>query len=75
MPTDREEHVGATGRVEVLKFADGTAIGGCAGSFNGRVVENPKELRVLELRYGVLRAQALTPGESRTFIEQALRRL
>ncbi|MFF4362442.1 DUF5753 domain-containing protein, partial [Streptomyces sp. NPDC001604] len=75
MPTDREEHAGSSGRIQVLKFADGTAIGRCAGSFNGRPVEDPKDLRILEQRYGMIRAQALTPRESRAFIEQALGRL
>ncbi|MFH9673804.1 Scr1 family TA system antitoxin-like transcriptional regulator [Streptomyces sp. NPDC017405] len=75
MPTDREEHAGAAGLIEVLKFADGTAIGRSDGAFNGRPVSNPKDLRILELRYGMIRAQALTPGESQTFIERALGRL
>ncbi|MFD4262995.1 helix-turn-helix domain-containing protein [Streptomyces sp. NPDC058534] len=75
MPTDREEHAGAAGLVEVLKFADGTAIGRSDGAFNGRPVSGPKDLRILELRYGMIRAQALTPRESQAFIEQALGRL
>ncbi|GAB2882613.1 hypothetical protein GCM10027074_58940 [Streptomyces deserti] len=74
MPTDLEEHAGSSGRIQLLKFADGTAIGRCAGAFNGRPVENPKDLRILELRYGMIRAQALPPRESLAFIEQALGR-
>ncbi len=73
MPTDREEHAGgAAGMIEVLKFADGTAIGRSDGAFNARPVSNPKDLRILELRYGIIRAQALTPRESQAFIERAL---
>jgi transcriptional regulator with XRE-family HTH domain len=75
MPTDREEHAGTAGRIQVLKFADGTAIGRSSGAFNGRPVSNPRDLRILELRYGMIRAQALTPRESQAFIEQALGRL
>ncbi|MEV5351957.1 helix-turn-helix transcriptional regulator [Streptomyces sp. NPDC052693] len=75
MPTDREEHAGTQGLIEVLKFADGTAIGRSEGAFNGRPVSSPRDLRVLELRYGMIRAQALTPRESQTFIEQVLERL
>ncbi|WP_430382897.1 helix-turn-helix domain-containing protein [Streptomyces sp. P10-4] len=75
MPTDREEHAGAAGLIEMLKFADGTAIGRSDGAFNGRPVSSPKDLRILELRYGMIRAQALTPRESQAFIEQALGRL
>ncbi|WP_030345408.1 helix-turn-helix domain-containing protein [Streptomyces sp. NRRL S-1022] len=75
MPTDREEHAGTQGLIEVLKFTDGTAIGRSDGAFNGRPVSSPKELRILELRYGMIRAQALTPRESQAFIETALGRL
>ncbi|MGN5379824.1 helix-turn-helix domain-containing protein [Streptomyces lasalocidi] len=75
MPTDREEHAGTQGPIQVLKFADGTAIGRSEGAFNGRPVSNPKDLRILELRYGMIRAQALTPRESQAFIEQVLGRL
>ncbi|MER6015110.1 helix-turn-helix domain-containing protein [Streptomyces bluensis] len=73
MPTDREDHAGAQhGLIQVLKFADGTAIGRCPGAFNGRPVSNPRDLRILELRYGMIRAQALSPRESLAFIERTL---
>ncbi|MEU2716023.1 helix-turn-helix transcriptional regulator [Streptomyces sp. NPDC007205] len=76
MPTDRQENAGAaSGLVEVLKFSDGTAIGRSDGAFNGRPISSPKDLRILELRYGMIRAQALTPRESQAFIERALGRL
>ncbi|MFC5954642.1 helix-turn-helix domain-containing protein [Streptomyces pratens] len=72
MPTKTEAHPGADGRIEVLKFADGTAVGRSDGAFNGRPTYDPKQLRILELRYGTIRAQALSPRESLAFIEQLL---
>ncbi|GHA17533.1 transcriptional regulator [Streptomyces canarius] len=72
MPMDREEHAGVAGGIEVLKFADGSAVGRSPAVANGRRVEDPKHLRILELRYGIIRAQALTPRESTTFIEHLL---
>ncbi|MGP4083784.1 helix-turn-helix domain-containing protein [Streptomyces sp. KR55] len=72
MPMDREEHAGLAGGIEVLKFADGSAVGRSPAMANGRPVAEPKQLRILELRYGIIRAQALTPRESRVFIEQLL---
>ncbi|GKQ40005.1 helix-turn-helix transcriptional regulator [Streptomyces sp. A012304] len=75
MPTDREEHAGMHGLIEVLKFSDGTGIGRSDGAFNGRPVSSLRDLRVLEQRYGMIRAQALSPRESLAFIEQALGRL
>ncbi|GHB22564.1 transcriptional regulator [Streptomyces xanthochromogenes] len=72
MPTGSEDHFGTGGLIEVLKFPDGTAVGRTEGAFNGRPVSDPKQLRILELRYGMIRAHALTPRESRAFIEQML---
>ncbi|MGW0417987.1 helix-turn-helix domain-containing protein [Streptomyces sp. NPDC003015] len=72
MPLNSEVHSGLDGRIEVLKFPDGTAVGRSDGAFNGRPTTDPKQLRILELRYGTIRAQALSPGESLTLIEQLL---
>ncbi|MFD7429265.1 helix-turn-helix domain-containing protein [Streptomyces sp. NPDC059818] len=72
MPTSREDHAGMDGGVEVLKFEDGTAVGRSDGALAGRPVFDPKQLRILELRCGMIRAQALPPGESLAFIEQLL---
>ncbi|MFD3416138.1 helix-turn-helix domain-containing protein [Streptomyces cyaneofuscatus] len=72
MPTDREEHPGTGGLIEVLKFPDGSAVGRSEGAFGGRPVSDPKQLRVIELRCGTIRAHALNPRESRAFIEKVL---
>ncbi|MEU9476841.1 helix-turn-helix transcriptional regulator [Streptomyces sp. NPDC048191] len=72
MPMNCDTHSGLDGRIELLKFADGTAVGRSDGSFNGRAITEPKDLRILELRYGTIRAQALPPRESLALIEQLL---
>ncbi|SOE67112.1 Helix-turn-helix domain-containing protein [Streptomyces sp. OV198] len=72
MPTNTDPHPGLDGRIELLKFPDGTAAGRSDGAFNGRPITDPKQLRILELRYGTIRAQALPPRESLAFIEQLL---
>jgi hypothetical protein len=36
------------------------------------VISDPKEVQILDMRYGVIRAQALSPRESLTFIEKVL---
>ncbi|MGW7283398.1 helix-turn-helix transcriptional regulator [Streptomyces sp. E2N166] len=72
MPMGSGPHPGMSGRIEVLKFEDGTAVGRSDGAFNGRPTHDPRQLRVLELRYGTIRAQALPPEESLAFIEQLL---
>ncbi|WP_405871961.1 helix-turn-helix domain-containing protein [Streptomyces sp. NBC_00005] len=72
IPTARANHPGTGGRIQVLKFGDGTGVGRTDGDFGGRPVSDPRQLQVLDLRYGIIRAQALTPEESLAFIEQAL---
>ncbi|QYX78069.1 helix-turn-helix domain-containing protein [Streptomyces akebiae] len=72
MPMSSDTHSGLDGRIELLKFADGTAVGRSDGAFNGRPTSEPRHLRILELRYGTIRAQALSPGESLAFVEQLL---
>jgi transcriptional regulator with XRE-family HTH domain len=72
MPTHREVHPGLDGKIELLKFEDGTTVGRAEGAFNGRPTSDPRQLRILELRYGTIRAQALPPRESLAFTEQLL---
>lgn len=72
MPTDREDHAGMGGLIELLKFEDGSGVGRSEGAFHGRPISAPRQLRILELRYGIIRAQALTPRESLAFIEELL---
>ncbi|MEU6482811.1 helix-turn-helix transcriptional regulator [Streptomyces sp. NPDC046887] len=72
MPVDRWDHPGTDGRIQVLKFGDGSSVGRADDENGGRPVSHPRQLRILELRYGIIRAQALTPRESLAFIEQML---
>ncbi|MGW7789758.1 MULTISPECIES: helix-turn-helix domain-containing protein [unclassified Streptomyces] len=72
MPTNTDVHPGLDGSIELLKFSDGKAVGRSDGLFSGRPVSEPKQLRVLELQYGTIRAQALPPRESLAFIEKLL---
>ncbi|MCF2125847.1 helix-turn-helix domain-containing protein [Strepomyces sp. STD 3.1] len=72
MPMDREEHAGLAGGIEVLKFQDGSMVGRSPVVAFGRPVSDPRQLRILELRYGIIRAQAFTPRDSAAFIERLL---
>ncbi|MCL7489853.1 helix-turn-helix domain-containing protein [Streptomyces sp. MCA2] len=72
MPTDCDDHAGMGGQIQVLKFRDGSAVGRDEGQGTSSRITNPKEIRILELRYGIIRAQALTPRESMAFIEKVL---
>ncbi|MFE0374147.1 helix-turn-helix domain-containing protein [Streptomyces inhibens] len=70
MPTELEDHAGMSGQVQLLKLKDGSTMGYSEAQLTSRVVSQPKEVQVLELRYGIIRSQALTPRESLAFIEK-----
>ncbi|MEU4968447.1 helix-turn-helix domain-containing protein [Streptomyces smyrnaeus] len=72
MPTACEEHAGMMGGHRVLKFPDGKTLGHTEAQLTSRLISDPKEAQILELRYGMLRSQALTPRESLAFIEKVL---
>ncbi|THA32575.1 XRE family transcriptional regulator [Streptomyces sp. A1277] len=72
MPTETEEHSGLAGSHRVLKLKDGTAVGLNEVQLTSRLISNPREVQILEMRYGMIRAQALTPRLSRAFIEKLL---
>ncbi|WP_254706737.1 DUF5753 domain-containing protein, partial [Streptomyces lunaelactis] len=70
MPTETGEHAGLAGSLRVLKLKDGTAVGHDEVQLTSRLVSDPKEVQILEMRYGMIRAQALTPRHSLAFIEK-----
>ncbi|WP_046507411.1 helix-turn-helix domain-containing protein [Streptomyces odonnellii] len=72
MPTHREDHAGMGGQLQLLKLDDGSAVAHWEGQLASRLISNPKDLRIIELRYGIIRSQALTPRESLAFIEKVL---
>ncbi|MCX5603775.1 helix-turn-helix transcriptional regulator [Streptomyces phaeochromogenes] len=72
MPTDREDHAGMGGPLQLLKLQDGKALGHSEGQLHSRLITDPKEVQIVEMRYGMIRAQALTPRESLTLVEKVL---
>ncbi|OEU87291.1 DNA-binding protein [Streptomyces abyssalis] len=72
IPTDREDHAGMGGELQVLKLKDGSTVGYSAAQLTTHLMCDPKQAQVLELRYGIIRAQALSPRESLAFIEKVL---
>ncbi|GAA1915710.1 helix-turn-helix transcriptional regulator [Streptomyces sodiiphilus] len=72
MPTSREDHAGMGGQLQLLKLQDGTGVGHWEGQLCSLLLSDPKEVLILEMRYGILRSRALTPRESLAFIEKLL---
>ncbi|MFF4789100.1 helix-turn-helix domain-containing protein [Streptomyces sp. NPDC001276] len=72
MPTDREDHAGMAGPLRLLKLRDGKTLGHWEVQLHSRVISDPREAQILDMRYGMIRAQALSPRESLSFIEKIL---
>ncbi|MFJ4007950.1 helix-turn-helix domain-containing protein [Streptomyces sp. NPDC090023] len=72
LPLGREENSGTDGSFRLLKLRNGTTVAFSEAPLSSRVMTDPKETTVLDIRYGVIRAQALSPQESMTFIEKTL---
>jgi transcriptional regulator with XRE-family HTH domain len=72
LPMDREDNAGLGGPFHLLRLKEGTSVGHNEVQRTSRLISEPKEIQILELRYGVLRAQALPPRESLAFIEKVL---
>ncbi|MFJ3663918.1 helix-turn-helix domain-containing protein [Streptomyces sp. NPDC090119] len=73
VPTDCEDHAGMMGSFRVLKLRSGKTLGHTEGQLYSRVISDPREAQILEMRYGMIRAQALSPRESMAFIEKVLK--
>ncbi|MFJ5226157.1 helix-turn-helix domain-containing protein [Streptomyces sp. NPDC088400] len=72
LPLSCAENSGLGGSFRLLRLKEGTTIGLNEIQLLSRVISDPKEVQILDMRYGVLRAQALTPRESLAFIEKLL---
>jgi transcriptional regulator with XRE-family HTH domain len=70
MPTDREEHAALTGGFRIFKLRSGATLGYAEVLHFTRLISEPREVQFLEMQYGSIRAQALTPRESLALIEK-----
>ncbi|GAA3503846.1 helix-turn-helix transcriptional regulator [Streptomyces prasinosporus] len=69
---DSEDNCGLDGPFHLLRLRDGATVGHSDIQLVSRLTSDRKEIQVLELRYGIIRAQALTPRKSLTYIEKLL---
>jgi hypothetical protein len=72
MPTEREEHGGLAGPFTLIETKEGRRIAYVEAQKDSRLYTERKPVREMEEQYGILRAQALTPRESQTFVEKLL---
>ncbi|MGW5607901.1 helix-turn-helix domain-containing protein [Streptomyces sp. NPDC003753] len=72
MPDAREEHAALSGRFTLIETAKGRRIAYVEAFKSSRLFTDRSTVRELDERYGVLRAQALTPRESLALVEKML---
>jgi transcriptional regulator with XRE-family HTH domain len=72
MPTDREEHPNTAGAFILVTPKGGRQVAYTEDQGYSRLIVDSEEVRVIASRYGILRAQALTPRESLILIEKLL---
>lgn len=72
LPLGHEENSGLAGSFRLLRLKDGATVGHVEVQHVSRVIADPKEVQLLEMRYGTIRAQALSPRESMALIEKVL---
>ncbi|WP_330462003.1 helix-turn-helix transcriptional regulator [Streptomyces sp. NBC_00820] len=72
MPTDRDDHAGLAGSLQLLRLKGGDTVGHNEVQLISSLISHPREIQILEIRYGIIRAQAFTPRESLSFIEKVL---
>jgi transcriptional regulator with XRE-family HTH domain len=72
LPLGREENPGLAGSFRLLRLKDGATVGHVEVVHVSRMIANPKEVQLLDMRYGIIRAQALSTRESKALIEKVL---
>ncbi|WP_307865540.1 helix-turn-helix domain-containing protein [Streptomyces montanisoli] len=72
MPTDREDHVGLAGAFTMIDADSGRRLAYAEAQGDSRLYSDHVKVHELGSRYGILRAQALTPRESLAHIEGLL---
>jgi transcriptional regulator with XRE-family HTH domain len=75
MPHRREDHAGLAGRMSLLETADRQQLAYVEGHRGGYFVSEQPDVGDLFGKYGILRAQALSPEESAMLIEKVAREL
>jgi transcriptional regulator with XRE-family HTH domain len=72
LPLNRDDNSGLGGSFRLVRLKDGSSVGHVEVQEISRVISDPKHVQILDMRYGIIRAQALTPRESMALIEKVL---
>nr|WP_238545707.1 MULTISPECIES: helix-turn-helix transcriptional regulator [Streptomyces] len=72
MPTAREDNAGVDGPFSLMVPRGGEQVAYLEGQGRSALIADRDEVHAIAARYGIIRAQALTPRESSIFIEKLL---
>jgi transcriptional regulator with XRE-family HTH domain len=72
MPLDREDNAGVDGPFTVITRKDGKQFVYTEAQGASSLLTEPEETLLASARYGIIRSQALTPGETLGFVEKLL---
>ncbi|MEV5509365.1 helix-turn-helix domain-containing protein [Streptomyces orinoci] len=72
MPLRCGQHSGLEGPFRLLRLRDGTMVGLESVQLASRVLTDHRQVQTLDLRYGAIRAQAMSPQDSLAVIEKVL---
>ncbi|WP_404816420.1 helix-turn-helix domain-containing protein [Streptomyces thermolineatus] len=72
MPTEREDHAGLDGPFTLMETVEHSRVAYVEVQNVSHLTTERRTVRELEARYGIIRAQALTPRESLAFVEELL---
>jgi hypothetical protein len=73
MPTRATDHAGVDGPFTLMVPEGGEQVAYLESQGNGQVITDREAVRGIAARYGIIRAQALSPAASGRLIEQLLR--
>ncbi|QGV78926.1 helix-turn-helix domain-containing protein [Streptomyces ficellus] len=70
LPLGRGHHAGLGGPIQLAETPEHEWLAYCEAQRGGQFIAESKEISVLQMRYGKLRAQALTPDDSKGLLSQ-----
>lgn len=70
--TPEQEPAGLAGSLTVVRLRYGTTVGRNEVQLGSCLITEPEEVQILDMRHGMIRAQAPTPRASSAFIEKLM---
>ncbi|MEU6479974.1 helix-turn-helix transcriptional regulator [Streptomyces sp. NPDC047017] len=72
MPTNCDDHAGLAGSIQLMRLHEGNTVAHTEAQLTSHLMSHPKQVQIVDARYGIIRSRALTPRKSLAFIEKVL---